>query len=109
MVIRMDDDKIKSSNENPEEIKNKVAGVFESYGLKRIDDGTDAIVYRDKGRNEDFSYFGLVYFKLRRADWFLKNAKQWTMMDDDGQNDPRFARKGDVLNHLKERGVAVGA
>lgn len=103
MVIHMDNDKIIGENKyRLEGIYDSINNMFLAMGLLRMEDDSNALVYRDCGREKDFSLFGIIVNTLKKQDWFMENVTEWLLCDSDDSDDPDDFNEEDLLNHYRK-------
>ena len=75
-----------------------------AWGLSYTD-ASGALVYRDCGRDRDFSLFGKVVNTLKRQPWFMENVAAWRLYDSDDSDHPDDFNEEDLLRHYRRKQV----
>lgn len=84
MVIKMNEQKIAAEGKyQVADIQEKLYGLFERMGLSGQKDEFGVLTYRDRGCAEDFCVFGKIVNLLKRAEWFMDNAEEWSFEESD--------------------------
>lgn len=79
MKIVLDEDKIDEST--LEDMYDKLKKIFKERGINE----TKTIgIFSGTNNKDDFANFGLVIWKLKEQDWFIKNVLEWKW-DVDGE------------------------
>lgn len=106
MLIQMDDNKITAEQKYPlDGIYTTIDRVFLAAGLPRVEDASGALVYRDCGRDRDFSLFGKIVNILKRQPWFMENVAAWRLYDSDDSDHPDDFNEEDLLRHYRRKQV----
>ena len=106
MMIRMNDDKIiKEKKYHLDGIYSTIYNTFLTMGFPRVEDGSDALVYRDCGRARDFSLFGKIVNTLKKQTWFMDNVAVWRLYDSDDSDSPEDFNEEDLLTHYRKKQV----
>ena len=106
MMIRMNDDKIiKEKKYHLDGIYSTINNTFLTMGFPRVEDGSDALVYRDCGRARDFSLFGKIVNTLKKQTWFMDNVAVWRLYDSDDSDSPEDFNEEDLLKKKKKKQV----
>ena len=106
MMIRMNDDKIiKEKKYHLDGIYSTINNTFLTMGFPRVEDGSDALVYRDCGRARDFSLFGKIVNTLKKQTWFMDNVAVWRLYDSDDSDSHEDFNEEDLLTHYRKKQV----
>ena len=106
MMIRMNDDKIiKEKKYHLDGIYSTINNTFLTMGFPRVEDGSDALVYRDCGRARDFSLFGKIVNTLKKQTWFMDNVAVWRLYDSDDSDSPEDFNEEDLLTQYRKKQV----
>ena len=106
MMIRMNDDKIiKEKKYHLDGIYSTINNTFLTMGFPRVEDGSDALVYRDCGRARDFRLFGKIVNTLKKQTWFMDNVAVWRLYDSDDSDSPEDFNEEDLLTHYRKKQV----
>ena len=106
MIIRMNDHKIiKEKKYHLDGIYSTINNTFLTMGFPRVEDGSDALVYRDCGRARDFSLFGKIVNTLKKQTWFMDNVAVWRLYDSDDSDSPEDFNEEDLLTHYRKKQV----
>ena len=99
MIIKMDDDKIRSHNDyTPDRVYSALDRIFFKKGMERTD--TDrGIEYIGPGKAADFAHFGNIILGLKEKPWFMDNASTWLFCNSDDSDNPEDFSEEDLLLH----------
>ena len=76
--------------------------LFRKLDLIRLESEPGILLYGDRGRDCDFSYFGLAIRELKNEKWFLENVDAWIFYEDE------IDSKTDLLWHYANRSSIIG-
>lgn len=104
MIIQMNDNKIAAENKyRLDGIYSTIDKAFSSVGLKREKDQDGALVYRDRGRAQDFSLFGRIVNAFKKQEWFMDNVAVWQLLESDDLNNDSELNEEDLLKHYRNK------
>ena len=69
-----------------ETVRQMIKNLFAAHGLPCVSDG-DALAFRDKGHNDDFTTMWDIILFLLRSNWFLDCDASCIWLDEDGEED----------------------
>ena len=99
MIIKMNDEKISSSNEySHERIYSALDRIFAQKGMDRKET-EKGVEYSGSGKNTDFAYFGKIMLGLKKQPWFMDNVSEWLFCNSDDSDDPNDFNTEDLLVH----------
>lgn len=69
-----------------ETVRQMIKNLFAAHGLPCVSGG-DALAFRDKGHDDDFTTMWDIILSLLRSNWFLDCAASCIWLDEDGEGD----------------------
>lgn len=99
ILIKMDEEKVQQEQKyDLEEIYRILEELFnQKLDLLKLKSESGTLLYGDRGRDCDFSYFGLTIKELKNEEWFLDNADAWIFYEDEIESET------DLLLHYANR------
>ena len=98
ILIKIDDNKVKTEQKyNLEEIYSIITEVFQKLDLLQLESEPGILLYGDRGRDCDYSYFGLAIREFKNEKWFLESAEAWIFYEDE------VGAETDLLLHYANR------
>lgn len=103
MIIKMDENKIKSKNDySISHVYDVLDSFFAKFGYSHeIVDGS--LEYKGNSDPNDFGRFSRIYNGLRKQAWFLENASTWLLCNSDDVDDPDDFSVENLLNVDRSR------
>ena len=106
MMIRMNENKITAEKKYQlDGIYATLHNTFQQLGFSRVEDASGALVYRDCGREQDFSLFGKIVNTLKKQTWFMDNVSAWRFYDSDDADTYDDFNEEDLLNHYRNKHI----
>lgn len=108
MVIKMNEQKIAEEGKyQVADIQEKLYGLFERMGLSGQRDEFGVLTYRDRGRAEDFCVFGKIVNLLKRTEWFIDNAEEWSFEESDEFSEDEWNVEDLLQRYRRKYGIFI--
>lgn len=84
ILIKIDEEKVKQEQKyDLTGIYSVIEELFQKLDLIRLESEPGILLYGDRGRDCDFSYFGLAIREFKNEKWFLDNVGAWIFYEDE--------------------------
>ena len=82
MKIEMNADKIQAEQRyTMSAINRTIESAFAQMQLRKVEDASGALLYRDSGNARVYVRFGKVVNTLKMQPWFMENVAVWCLYD----------------------------
>lgn len=104
MKIEMNTDKIQAEKRYTlSSINRTIESAFSQMQLRKVEDASGALLYRDTGNARDYGRFGRVVNTLKKQSWFMDNVSVWRLYDSDDSDNLNDCSEEDLLLHYKRK------
>lgn len=104
MKIEMNTDKIQAEKRYTlSSINRTIESAFSQMQLRKVEDASGALLYRDTGNARDYGRFGRVVNTLKKQSWFMDNVSVWRLYDSDDSDSLNDCSEEDLLLHYKRK------
>ena len=98
MKIEMNADKIQAEKRYTlSSITRTIESAFSQMQLRKVEDASGALLYRDTGNARDYGRFGRVVNTLKKQSWFMDNVSVWRLYDSDDSDNLNDCSEEDLL------------
>ena len=104
MKIEMNTDKIQAEQRyTMSAINRTIESAFAQMQLRKVEDASGALLYRDSGNARDYGRFGKVVNTLKKQPWFMENVSVWRLYDSEDSDNQNDCSEEDLLLHYHRR------
>lgn len=104
MKIEMNADKIQAEKRYTlSSINRTIESAFSQMQLRKVEDASGALLYRDTGNARDYGRFGRVVNSLKKQSWFMDNVSVWRLYDSDDSDNLNDCSEEDLLLHYQRK------
>ena len=104
MKIEMNADKIQAEKRYTlSSINRTIESAFSQMQLRKVEDASGALLYRDTGSARDYGRFGRVVNTLKKQSWFMDNVSVWRLYDSDDSDNLNDCSEEDLLLHYQHK------
>ena len=104
MKIEMNADKIQAEKRYTlSSINRTIESAFSQMQLRKVEDASGALLYRDTGNARDYGRFGRVVNTLKKQSWFMDNVSVWRLYDSDDSDNLNDCSEEDLLLHYQRK------
>ena len=104
MKIEMNADKIQAEKRYTlSSINRTIESAFSQMQLRKVEDASGALLYRDTGSARDYGRFGRVVNTLKKQSWFMDNVSVWRLYDSDDSDNLNDCSEEDLLLHYQRK------
>ena len=109
MKIEMNADKIRAEQRyTMSAINRTLESAFAQMQLRKVEDASGALLYRDNGNARDYGRFGKVVNTLKKQPWFMENVSVWRLYDSEDSDNLNDCSEEDLLLHYRHKRQAGG-
>ena len=104
MKIEMNADKIQAEQRyTMSAINRTIESAFAQMQLRKVEDASGALLYRDSGNTRDYGRFGKVVNTLKKQPWFMDNVSVWRLYDSEDSDNLNDCSEEDLLLHYRHK------
>ena len=104
MKIEMNADKIQAEKRYTlSSINRTIESAFSQMQLRKVEDASGALLYRDTGSARGYGRFGKVVNTLKKQSWFMDNVSVWRLYDSDDSDNLNDCSEEDLLLHYQRK------
>lgn len=104
MKIEMNTDKIQAEQRYTlSAINRTIESAFAQMQLRKVEDVSGALMYRDSGNARDYGRFGKVVNTLKKQPWFMDNVSVWRLYDSEDSDNLNDCSEEDLLLHYRRK------
>ena len=104
MKIEMNTDKIQAEQRYTlSAINRTIESAFARMQLRKVEDVSGALMYRDSGNARDYGRFGKVVNTLKKQPWFMDNVSVWRLYDSEYSDNLSDCNEEDLLLHYRHK------
>ena len=102
MKIEMNTDKIQAEQRyTMSAINRTIESAFAQMQLRKVEDASGSLLYRDSGNARDYGRFGKVVNTLKKQPWFMENVSVWRLYDSEDSDNLNDCSEEDLLLHYR--------
>ena len=102
MKIEMNTDKIQAEQRyTMSAINRTIESAFAQMQLRKVEDASGALLYRDSGNARDHGRFRKVVNTLKKQPWFMENVSVWRLYDSEDSDNLNDCSEEDLLLHYR--------
>ena len=109
MKIEMNADKIQAEQRyTMSAINRTIESAFAQMQLRKVEDASGALLYRDSNNARDYGRFGKVVNTLKKQPWFMENVSVWRLYDSEDSDNLNDCSEEDLLLHYRRKQLVGG-
>lgn len=102
MKIEMNADKIQAEKRYTlSSINRTIESAFSQMQLRKVEDASGALLYRDTGNARDYGRFGKIVNTLKKQSWFMDNVSVWRLYNSEDSDNLNDCSEEDLLLHYQ--------